>query len=462
MTIKELHEALKNKKVSAREVVISYLDKIKEKNGELNVYLEVFENDALKQAKEIDERIASGETPGELWGVPLAIKDNILIRGKIASAASKILGNYVASYDACVVEKLKKAGAIFLGRTNMDEFAMGSSTENSAYGPTKNPREASRVPGGSSGGSAAAVAGGLAMAALGSDTGGSIRQPAAFCGVVGLKPTYGAVSRYGLIAMASSLDQIGPIAQTVEDAEILFKAIRGKDEMDSTSLEIRNSKLEIKKIGIPKEYFSAGGVSAFGGGDSLDPQIQKTIDEIVKKLSQNYEIREISLPHTKYALACYYVIMPAEVSSNMARYDGIRYGVRQDAENLAETYKKSRGSGIGLEVRRRILLGTYVLSAGYYDAYYARAQKVRCLIAEEFKSAFEEVDVILAPTAPTPPFKIGEKINDPLTMYLSDIYTIPANLAGVPALTLPSGAQLVAPHFEEKKLFEVGKFIEHG
>ncbi|OGF62229.1 glutaminyl-tRNA synthase (glutamine-hydrolyzing) subunit A [Candidatus Giovannonibacteria bacterium RIFCSPLOWO2_01_FULL_44_40] len=462
MTIKALHEALKNKKVSAREVVISYLDKIKEKNGELNVYLEVFENDALKQAKEIDERIASGETPGELWGVPLAIKDNILIRGKIASAASKILGNYVASYDACVVEKLKKAGAIFLGRTNMDEFAMGSSTENSAYGPTKNPREASRVPGGSSGGSAAAVAGGLAMAALGSDTGGSIRQPAAFCGVVGLKPTYGAVSRYGLIAMASSLDQIGPIAQTVEDAEILFKAIRGKDEMDSTSLEIRNSKLEIKKIGIPKEYFSAGGVSAFGGGDSLDPQIQKTIDEIVKKLSQNYEIREISLPHTKYALACYYVIMPAEVSSNMARYDGIRYGVRQDAENLAETYKKSRGSGIGLEVRRRILLGTYVLSAGYYDAYYARAQKVRCLIAEEFKSAFEEVDVILAPTAPTPPFKIGEKINDPLTMYLSDIYTIPANLAGVPALTLPSGAQLVAPHFEEKKLFEVGKFIEHG
>ena len=462
MTIKALHEALKNKKVSAREVVISYLDKIKEKNGELNVYLEVFENDALKQAKEIDERIASGETPGELWGVPLAIKDNILIRGKIASAASKILGNYVASYDACVVEKLKKAGAIFLGRTNMDEFAMGSSTENSAYGPTKNPREASRVPGGSSGGSAAAVAGGLAMAALGSDTGGSIRQPAAFCGVVGLKPTYGAVSRYGLIAMASSLDQIGPIAQTVEDAEILFKAIRGKDEMDSTSLEIRNSKLEIKKIGIPKEYFSAGGVSAFGGGDSLDPQIQKTIDEIVKKLSQNYEISEISLPHTKYALACYYVIMPAEVSSNMARYDGIRYGVRQDAENLAETYKKSRGSGIGLEVRRRILLGTYVLSAGYYDAYYARAQKVRCLIAEEFKSAFEEVDVILAPTAPTPPFKIGEKINDPLTMYLSDIYTIPANLAGVPALTLPSGAQLVAPHFEEKKLFEVGKFIEHG
>src|SRR3989338_6734196 len=331
MTIKEFHEKLKNRKISAREVAISYLDKIKKENSKLNVYLEVFsaeggsasggEYDVLNQAKEIDERVASGETPGELWGVPIAVKDNILIRGKIASAASKILGNYVASYDAFVVEKLKKAGAIFLGRTNMDEFAMGSSTENSAYGPAKNPRDLSRVPGGSSGGSAAAVAGGLAMAALGSDTGGSIRQPAAFCGVVGLKPTYGAVSRYGLIAIASSLDQIGPIAQTVEDAEILFKAIRGKDEMDSTSLEIRNSKLEIKKRGIPKEYFSAGGVSAFGGGDSLDPQIQKTINKIVKKLSQNYEIREISLPHTKYALACYYVIMPAEVSSNMARYD---------------------------------------------------------------------------------------------------------------------------------------------
>ncbi len=458
MTILEFHEALKNKKTFAREAVILYLDKIKKENKKLNAYLEVFEDDALGQAKEIDEKIASGEEPGELWGVPLAIKDNILIRGKIASAASKILGAYVASYDAFVIEKLKKAGAIFLGRTNMDEFAMGSSTENSAYGLTKNPRDTSRVPGGSSGGSAAAVASGLAMAALGSDTGGSIRQPAAFCEVVGLKPTYGAVSRSGLIAMASSLDQIGPIAQTVKDAEILFNAIRGKDEMDSTSvtwtsdvhLDVRRPL--VKKIGLPKEYF----------GEGLDAGIKKSIDAVIKKLSQKYEISEISLPHTADALSCYYIIMPAEVSSNMARFDGIRYGERKDAGNLIETYKKSRGEGIGLEVRRRILLGTYALSAGYYDAYYSKAQRVRALVAEDFKKAFAEVDLILAPTAPTPPFKIGEKINDPLAMYLSDIYTIPANLAGVPALTLPSGAQLIAPHFEENRLFEAGKFIEHG
>jgi len=457
MTILEFHEALKNKKISAREAVISYLDKIKKENKNLNAYLEVFEKEALERAKEIDEKIASGAEPGGLWGVPLAIKDNILIRGQIASAASKILGNYVASYDACVIEKLKNAGAIFLGRTNMDEFAMGSSTENSAYGPTKNPRDVSRVPGGSSGGSAAAVAGGLAMAALGSDTGGSIRQPAAFCGVVGLKPTYGAVSRSGLIAMASSLDQIGPIAQTVEDAEILFNAIRGKDEMDATSItwtsdvQVDVRRPEVRKIGIPKEYF----------GEGLDAEIKKSIDGIIKKLSQKYEIREISLPHTADALSCYYIIMSAEVSSNMARFDGIRYGERKNAESLIETYKKSRGEGLGLEVRRRVLLGTYVLSAGYYDAYYSQAQRVRALVAEDFKKAFAEVDLILAPTVPTPPFKIGEKINDPLAMYLSDIYTIPANLAGMPALTLASSAQLIAPHFEEKKLFEAGKFLEH-
>ena len=455
MTILEFHEALKNKKTSVRETVTSYLDKIKEKNGELNAYLEVFEEDALGQAKEIDERIAGGETPGELWGVPLAIKDNILIRGKIASAASKILENYVASYDAYVIEKLKKAGAIFLGRTNMDEFAMGSSTENSAYGPTKNPRDISKVPGGSSGGSAAAVAGGLAMAALGSDTGGSIRQPAAFCGVVGLKPTYGAVSRRGLIAMASSLDQIGLIAQTVEDAEILFNAIRGKDEMDSTSVETGGSTAiwrfnrQMKRIGIPKEFF----------GEGLDLEIKNSIDAVIKKLSQKYEIREISLSHTKYALECYYIIVPAEVSSNMARFDGIRYGRRSEGEDLISTYKKSRGEGFGLEVRRRVLLGTYVLSAGYYDAYYSRAQKVINLIREDFKKAFSEVDIILGPTTPTSPFRLGEKF-DPLSMYLSDIYTIPVNLAGIPALTLPSGIQLMASHFEEKKLFELGKEIE--
>lgn len=453
MTIPEFHEKLKNRKISAREAVVSYLDKIKKKNGELNAYLEVFEKDALERAKELDERIASGEEPEELWGVPLAIKDNILIRGKIASAASKILGNYVAPYDAFVVEKLKKAGAIFLGRTNMDEFAMGSSTENSAYGPTKNPRDLEKVPGGSSGGSAAAVAGGLTMAALGSDTGGSIRQPAAFCKVVGLKPTYGAVSRSGLIAMASSFDQIGPIAQTVEDAEILFNAIRGKDELDSTSwtsdIQVDVRRPLVKKIGIPKEYF----------GEGLDTQIKNGIDEVIKKLSKSYEIREINLPHTKYALSCYYVIVPAEVSSNMARYDGVRYGVRIEGGDLIDTYKKSRGDGIGLEVRRRILLGTYVLSAGYYDAYYSKAQKVRFLVKKDFADAFRGVDAILCPTVPTSPFKFGEK-SDPLSMYLSDIYTIPANLAGVPALTLSSGVQIIAPHFREDILFSLGKEIE--
>ena len=461
MTITEFHDALKNKKTSAREIVISYLDKIKKENSGLNAYLEVFEENALNQAKETDERIASGETPGELWGVPIAIKDNILIRGKIASAASKILGNYVASYDAHVVEKLKKAGAIFLGRTNMDEFAMGSSTENSAYGPAKNPRDLSRVPGGSSGGSAAAVASGLAMAALGSDTGGSIRQPAAFCGVVGLKPTYGAVSRSGLIAMASSLDQIGPIAQTVEDAEILFNAIRGKDEMDSTSIgypEHDTRRATVKTIGIPKEYFRE---ARLPDGQGLDAKIKQSIDETKKKLSKKYEVREISLPHTADALACYYIIMPAEVSSNMARFDGIRYGRRTEGDDLISTYKKSRGEGLGLEVQRRILLGTYVLSAGYYDAYYSWAQKVRTLVKDDFTKAFSEIDVIVGPTVPAPPFKIGEKIDDPLAMYLSDIYTIPANLAGVPALTLSNGVQLIAPHFEEASLFEAGKSIEH-
>jgi len=479
MTITEYHEKLKNRKISARDVVSSYLDEIKKKNKELNAFLEVFESEALGRAKEIDERIASGEEPGMLWGAPIAVKDNILIRGHIVSSASKILGNYVASYDAFVIEKLKKAGAIILGRTNMDEFAMGSSTENSAYGPTKNPHDVSRVPGGSSGGSASAVAAGMAMVALGSDTGGSIRQPAAFCGAVGLKPTYGAVSRSGLMAMASSLDQIGPIAQTVEDAEILFNVISGKDENDATSLSDSVAKSQeatelpggsaatwrlsrqVKRIGIPKEYFAEG----------LDGRIKQAIDEIIKKLSKDYEVCEISLPHSKYALPCYYIIVPAEVSSNMARYDGMRYGFRKEGENLLETYKKSRGEGIGLEVRRRILLGTYVLSHGYYDAYYARAQKVRTLIKKDFENAFGEVDIILAPTTTSLPFKIGEK-SDPISMYLSDIYTIPANLAGVPAMSvpigfaeengkkLPIGLQLIAPHFEERRLFELGKVIE--
>ncbi|OGF61329.1 glutaminyl-tRNA synthase (glutamine-hydrolyzing) subunit A [Candidatus Giovannonibacteria bacterium RIFCSPHIGHO2_01_FULL_45_33] len=477
MNIAEFHDALKNKKTSVREVTISYLEKIKKaspvglwprENAGLNAYLEVFEKEATARAEDLDKRIAEGEKITRLMGVPIAVKDNILIQGHTASAASKILENYTASYDAFVIEKLKKAGAIFLGRTNMDEFAMGSSTENSAYGVVKNPHDPERVAGGSSGGSAAAVAAGMAMGALGSETGGSIRQPSAFCGTVGLKTTYGAVSRSGLMAMASSLDQIGPVAMTVEDTKKIFNVIAGKDELDATSTELGGptangrTDRQVAKIGVPREYF----------GDGLDPRIKKTIDGVIEKLGKNYEIVEISLPYTKYALACYYIIVPAEVSSNMARYDGIRYGARKEGKDLLEVYKKSRGEGIGLEVRRRILLGTYVLSHGYYDAYYTKAQKVRSLIKKDFDNAFVKVDVILAPTTPTLPFKIGEKAKDPLSMYLSDIYTIPVNLAGIPALSLPVGwaeesgkklpvgMQIIAPHFEEVKLFELGKIIE--
>ncbi len=465
MTISEFHENLKTKKITAREAVFSMLEKIKKENKKLNAYLEVFEKDALEAATEVDRRIAEGEEPGILWGVPLAIKDNILIKGEVASSSSKILENYISSYDATVIKKLRERGAIFLGRTNMDEFAMGASTENSAYGPTKNPHDISRVPGGSSGGSAAAVAADLALAALGSDTGGSVRQPAAFCGAVGLKPTYGAVSRHGLMAMASSLDQIGPIAKTVSDAEILFNSIKGQDELDSTSTnspEVKENPT-VKKIGIPKEYF----------GEGLDDRIRKSIEDVIQKLkNHNYEIKEISLPHTDYSIAAYYIVVPAEVSSNMARYDGVRYGERAHGENLLEVYKKSRGAGLGLEVRRRILLGTYVLSHGYYDAYYAKAGKVRILIKEDFRKAFNEVDLILCPTTPTLPFKIGERAEDPLSMYLADIYTSPANLAGVPALSmpiswteeggkkLPMSLQLIAPHFGEERLFKLGKEIE--
>lgn len=463
MTILDFHEKIKSGKASARELVLGYLEKIKKENKTLNAYLEVFEEDAIVQAKKIDERIASGETPGILWGIPVAVKDNILLEGKVTSSASKILENYRASYTATAIKKLQEAGAIILGRANMDEFAMGASTENSAYGPTKNPLDHTRVPGGSSGGSVAAVAADLAVLGLGSETGGSVRQPAAFCGVVGLKPTYGAVSRHGLMALASSLDQIGPIAKTVGDSKILFDVIKGKDEFDATSHkpEVVSRKL-VKKIGIPKEYFEEG----------LDERIKKSIDNLIKRLEKNYEIRHVSLPHTKYAIPCYYIIVPAEASSNLARYDGIRYGMQKKAEDILGVYEKSRGAGFGKEPTRRILLGTYVLSAGYYDAYYAKAEKVRSLIKEDFKKVFEEVDVLLTPSTPTLPFKFGEKAKDPVSMYLADIYTCPANLAGIPALSqpidwveedrknLPISAQLMAPHFEEERLFEVGEHIE--
>ncbi|MDP3014945.1 MAG: Asp-tRNA(Asn)/Glu-tRNA(Gln) amidotransferase subunit GatA [bacterium] len=485
LTIKKFHEGLVNKQFSVFEITKAFFNYIKEKDSRINAYLRLTEDSALSRANKVDIELAEGKNLGILAGIPLAIKDNILIEGELATAGSKILENYRASYDATVIKKLKKSGAVFLGKTNMDEFAMGSSTENSAFKITKNPHDLERVPGGSSGGSAAAVASDMAVAALGSDTGGSIRQPAGFCGVVGLKPTYGAVSRNGLIAMASSLDQIGPITKTVEDAGILFEAIKGKDELDATSatnseFRIQNSELQdIRKlkIGLPKEYFAGG----------LIKEVEEAIEEAIKNLkSLKIEFKEISLPHTKYALSCYYIIMPAEVSANLARFDGVRYARLSDAKlrihanaanksELLNIYLKTRGEGFGDEAKRRIILGTFVLSSGYYDAYYSKAQKVRRLIKEDFDKAFEEVDVILTPVSPTPAFKIGEKTDDPLQMYLSDIFTIPVNLAGLPALSipvnpkpktqnlkpnLPVGFQLIGKPFREVDILGIGQYYE--
>ncbi len=486
LTIKKFHEGLLNKQFSAFEITKAFFDDIEEQDSKINAYLRLTKNLALNQAERIDADLAEKKDLGILAGTPMAIKDNILIEGESTTAASKILANYRASYDATVIKKLKKAGALFLGKTNMDEFAMGSSTENSGFSAkggsasggkiTRNPHDLERVPGGSSGGSAAAVAADMAVAALGSDTGGSIRQPAGFCGVVGLKPTYGAVSRHGLIAMASSLDQIGPITKTVEDAEILFDVIKGKDSLDSTSVEsqIANRKSQIADytIGIPKEYFVEG----------LDKEVEKGIEEVIKKLkSLGIKFKEISLPHTKYALSCYYIIMPAEVSANLARFDGIRYGqmsnVKGQRLSLKDIYFETRGEGFGEEVKRRIILGTFVLSSGYYDAYYSKAQKVRKLIKEDFDKAFNPstgsgVDVILTPVSPTTAFKIGEKTDDPLSMYLSDIFTIPVNLAGLPAISvpvrgqmpkvkgLPIGFQLIGNMFHETDILEIGKHYE--
>jgi len=414
---------------------------------------------ALAGARAADERIAKGENIPALCGIPMAIKDNILVDGLKCTSASKILENYIAPYDATVIQKIKEQGAVILGKTNMDEFAMGSSTETSAFGVTRNPRDPERVPGGSSGGSAAAVAANLAVAALGSDTGGSIRQPASFCGVVGLKPTYGAVSRYGCAAYASSLDQIGPLAKSVEDAKTVFDAIRGRDEMDSTSTDasLDFSPRQKYRVGIPKEYFIKG----------MDPRVESIIRKKLAEFEKlGNEVVEISLPHTEYALACYYIIATSEASANLARYDGIRFGYTSpDAKDIEHIYLESRGRGFGPEVRRRVMLGTYVLSAGYYDAYYVRAQKVRTLIKRDFDKALEDVDAIIAPVSPTPAFKIGEKMDDPLQMYLSDIFTISINLAGVPSLALPAGdinglpvgLQILGKHFDESRLFAIGE-----
>lgn len=430
LSIKKAREALKKGEFTSRELTEACLKNIKEKDGEIHAFLEVFE-DALVHADMADKKIKEGvDMP--LLGIPVALKDNILAKGNRVSAGSKILENYVAAYDSTVVEKLQReAGAVIVGRTNCDEFAMGSSTENSAYGPTRNPLDTSRVPGGSSGGSAAAVAAGMCLAALGSDTGGSIRQPAAFCGIVGMKPTYGRVSRSGLIAMASSLDQIGPFTKTAEDAEVVYNVIKGADPLDATSVPETAfaPRKAAKVIGIPRAFFEK----------ELSPEVLENFNAAVKKFeSLGYTIKDIDLPHLKYSLAVYYILMPAEVSSNLARFDGVKYGLHVDGANSIDDYFKTRGAGFGRETRRRVILGTYVLSSGYYDAYYGTAVNMKNAITKELREAFKEVDCILTPTTPTPAFKFGEK-SDPLSMYLADIFTVPANIAGTPSISIPSG-----------------------
>ncbi|MCX6721274.1 MAG: Asp-tRNA(Asn)/Glu-tRNA(Gln) amidotransferase subunit GatA [Candidatus Staskawiczbacteria bacterium] len=461
-TIKKAREGLKNKEFSSVELTEAYLDRIKKIDKDLNAFLSVTEELALTQAEQADKKIASGEFL-ELIGVPCAIKDAILVEGQKCTAASKILENYIAPYDATVIKKLKEQGAVILGKTNTDEFTMGSSTENSAFGATKNPHDSARVAGGSSGGSAASVAANEACFSLGSDTGGSIRQPASFCGVVGLCPTYGAVSRYGLIAHASSLDQIGPFAKNVEDAKIVFDVIKGKDSMDATSVEpgISNFKFQISnlKIGVPKEYFAKG----------IEPEVEKIIRGAIKKAKEaGAKIVEMSLPSSEFALACYYIIDPSEISANLARFDGIRYGLSEPAENLSEVYLKTRGRGLGEEVKRRIMIGTYCLSSGYYDAYYKKAQEVRELIKQDFAKAFKTVDVLFCPVSPFPAFKIGEKADNPMSMYLADIYTIPLKLAGLPGLSMPAGKignlpvglQIIGNHFQEDKIMSIAEQLE--
>ncbi len=463
LTIEKARKALDAKEFSSVELAQAYLDEIKSKNVELNAYLEVYD-DVLDQAKLADDMIAKGESY-PLLGIPLAIKDNILVKGKKASSASKMLENYIASYDATAIEKLKKQGAVFLGRTNMDEFALGGSTENSAFGVTKNPHDTSRVPGGTSGGSSVAVSSNMALGALGSDTGGSLRQPSAFCGVIGFKPTYGSVSRYGLMAATSSFDVIGPIAKTIQDTKIIFDAIKGRDILDSTSIEvdkIEKSKSERKTIGVPWALINQDGVNG---------EVKENFKKVVKDLEGlGYQIKDIELPN---CIALYYIINFAEVSSNLARFDGVRYGLHKSGSNLLADYMLSKGEGFGKETRRRILLGTYVLSAGYYDAYYGKAQKARVALRKEFAKVFQEVDFVMTPTAPAPAWIIGEK-SDPLSMYLEDIFTVTANIVGIPAISIPSGfvkvepsqkdlplgVQFMASHGREEDLFKIGKDFE--
>ncbi|CUS85800.1 Asp-tRNA(Asn)/Glu-tRNA(Gln) amidotransferase subunit GatA [Candidatus Kryptobacter tengchongensis] len=469
LTYDQIREKLLSGETTCESIVKKYLEKIK-KYQNLNAFLSVFEEKAIKKAVEIDEKIKSG-TAGKLAGMVIAIKDNICVKDERCTCASKILENFISLYNATAVERLLKEDAIIIGKTNLDEFAMGSSTENSYFGPTLNPYDEERVPGGSSGGSAVAVAAGLSTTALGSDTGGSIRQPAAFCGVYGLKPTYGRVSRFGLVAFASSFDVIGPFGNSTKDVALVLQVIAGHDENDSTSanmpvpdyLSYLDKDVKGLRVGIPVEYFSEG----------LEDEIKEAIEKQIDFLRENGAIIEkISLPHTEYNIPTYYILVTAEASSNLARYDGARYGYRSpNAKSLYEMYVKSRSEGFGPEVKRRIMLGTYVLSAGYYEAYYRKAQKVRRLIKEDFDRAFENVDVIITPTSPTTAFKIGEKTDDPLKMYLSDIYTVSVNLAGVPAINvpvgfdskgLPIGMQIIGRQFDEGTILRVSDFLERN
>jgi aspartyl-tRNA(Asn)/glutamyl-tRNA(Gln) amidotransferase subunit A len=469
LTIKQAHEGLKKREFSSVELAKAYFEKIKKEDKNINAYISVLEESAIYEAEKADKKIIEGSF-SELTGIPCSIKDAILVEGEKCTAASKILKNYVAPYDATVIKKLKEKGVVILGKTNMDEFAMGGSGENSFFGATKNPYDKSRVAGGSSSGSAASVAADMSCFSLGSDTGGSIRLPASFCGVVGLKPTYGAVSRYGLIAFGSSLDQIGPIAKNIEDAKIVFQTISGKDQADATTEEykFKDEKFDIKdlKIGVPKEYFA---MPAGRQAKGIDPEVEKNIKNAIKKAEDaGAKIIEISLPSLEFALACYYIIAPAEVSSNLARYDGIKYGLSEKEKNLIDVYVRTRGHGFGEEAKRRIMLGTYSLSSGYYDAYYKKAQQVRQLIKQDFEKAFKKVDLIFAPVTPQTAFKAGEKINDPLAMYLVDTYTVSVNLAGLPAISmpvgkingLPVGLQIIGNHFEENKIFDIAQQLE--
>jgi len=470
LTMHELSDRLKARELSSEEATRAYLERIAATDAQLNLYLTVAQESALEMAKAADARLTAGDGT-VLTGVPLALKDIFVTQGMRTTCASKILANYLPPYDGTAVARLREQGAVFLGKLNMDEFAMGSSNENSAYGPARNPWNPDYVPGGSSGGSAASVAARQAVATLGTDTGGSIRQPAAHCGVVGLKPTYGRVSRYGVIAYASSLDQVGPVTRDVEDCALLLGAVAGFDPRDSTSVDtpVPDYRATLKdgikglRVGLPKEYFI----------DGLDPEVKQAVDAAIATLKeQGAEPVEVELPHTDYAVACYYLIATAEASSNLARYDGVRYGERVDnGEGLIGMYAQTRAAGFGAEVKRRIMLGTYALSSGYYDAYYLKAQKVRTLIRDDFSKAFEQVDVIATPVAPTPAFKLGDKVDDPLQMYLSDIFTIPVNLAGTCAMSLPCGfsqaglpigLQLIGKPFDEATLLRTAWSFEQA